>query len=79
MRTGTDFFNKADMMDSRIAQDKDNLAGPTKVAKDGYDALMKGSDKVISGFKNKASVAISNIMPDFKAADMMKGQQEPVT
>ena len=31
------------------------------------------------GFKNKVNVAMSNMMPDSKAADMMKKKQEPVT
>lgn len=76
--TDTDFFNKAGMEDSKVVQDKDKLADPAQVARDGFDALMKGDDKVISGFKNKASVAMSNLMTDSKAADMMKKQQEPV-
>jgi uncharacterized protein len=77
--TDTDFFNKADMQDSKAVQDKDKLSDPADVAKDGYDALMSGDDKVISGFKNKASVAMSNMMTDSAAADMMKKQQEPAT
>lgn len=76
--TDTDFFNKADMNESKIVEDEDKLADPADVAKDGYDALMSGDDKVISGFKNKAMVAMSNMMTDSKAADMMKKQQEPV-
>jgi uncharacterized protein len=76
--TDTDFFNKADMQESKIVEDPDKLADPAVVAKDGYEALMSGDDKVISGFKNKAMVAMSNMMTDSKAADMMKKQQEPV-
>lgn len=77
--TDTDFFNKADMQSSKAVQDKDKLSDPADVAKDGYEALMSGDDKVISGFKNKATVAMSNMMTDSKAADVMKKQQEPVT
>lgn len=77
--TDTDFFNKADMQSSKAVQDKDKLSDPADVAKDGYEALMKGDDKVISGMKNKASVAMSNVMTDSAAADMMKKQQEPAT
>jgi uncharacterized protein len=77
--TDTDFFNKADMEASKAVKDKDKLDDPARVAKDGYDALMSGDDKVISGFKNKASVAMSNMMTDSQAADMMKKKQEPVT
>lgn len=77
--TDTDFFNKADMESSKIVQDKDKLADAATVAKDGYEALMSGDDKVISGFKNKMSVTMSNMMTDSAAADMMKKQQEPAT
>lgn len=77
--TDTDFFNKAGMESSKVVQDKDKLADPAKVARDGYDALMSGDDKVVSGFKNKMMVAGSNLMSDSMAADMMKEQQEPVT
>lgn len=77
--TDTDFFNKADMTESKAVQDKDSMADPADVAKDGYDALMRGDDKVISGFKNKMQVAMTNITPDEKAADQMKKMQEPAT
>ena len=76
--TNTDFFNKADMLESKAVQDKSKLDDPAKVARDGYDALMKGDDKVISGLKNKATVAMTNLMSDSAAADAMKGKQEPV-
>lgn len=49
--TDTDFFNKADMQDSKILDTK--LSDPAKVAKDGYQALMKGDDKIISGLKKR--------------------------
>jgi uncharacterized protein len=77
--TDTDFFNKAGMQDSKAVQDKDKLADPAVVAKDGFHALMNGDDMVVSGFMNKVNVAMSNIMPDNKAADMMKKKQEPVS
>lgn len=75
--TDTDFFNKAGMLDSKIVQEPEKLADPKVVAKDGYEALMNGDDKVISGLKNKAMVSMSNMMTDSAAADMMKKQQEP--
>jgi uncharacterized protein len=74
--TDTDFFNKADMQDSKIVQQ--GMSDPADVAKDGYDALMAGEDMVISGFKNKVQVGMSNLTPDSMVADMMKKQQEPV-
>lgn len=74
--TDTDFFNKAQMQDSKIVQEG-NLADAATVAKDGYEALMKNDDMVVSGFKNKVQVAISNVLPDSMVADNVKKQQEP--
>ncbi len=53
--TDTDFFNKAGAQDSKIVEKKSKLSDPADVAKDGYKALMSRDDKVVSGFKNKAS------------------------
>lgn len=74
--TDTDFFNKAEMNASKVVQGG-KLADAATVAKDGYEALMNGDDKVVSGLKNKIQVAMTNITPDSRAADMMKKQQEP--
>lgn len=76
--TDTDFFNKADMLESKSVQDKSKMADPAKVAKDGFDALMNGDDKVISGFMNKVQVGMTNIMPEETATDLIKKQQEPI-
>ena len=74
-KTDTDFFNKAQMQDSKMMEQSGSA--PADVAKDGYEALMAGEDMVISGFKNKAMVAMSNVTPDHLVADGMKMQQEP--
>jgi uncharacterized protein len=73
--TDTDFFNKAEMQDSKIMDTK--ISDPTKVAKDGYEALMKGDDKIVSGLKNKAMVAASNVMPDTMVAEQLNKMQQP--
>ena len=74
--TQTDFFNKADMLEAKNVQEG-KLADASDVAKDGYEALMKGDDMVISGFKNKMQVAMSNIMPDEMVAEKVHHQQAP--
>lgn len=76
--TDTDFFNKAGMQDSKAVQDEDDMADPAVVARDGYEALMSGKDKVISGMKNKVQVAMSAVMPDSMVAHQMNEQQKPV-
>jgi short-subunit dehydrogenase len=76
--TDTDFFNKAGMQNSKAVQDKTAMASPADVAKDGYDALMAGDDKVVSGIKNKLQVAMSSVTPDATLAHMVYEQQKPV-
>ncbi|HWV74806.1 MAG TPA: SDR family oxidoreductase [Pseudosphingobacterium sp.] len=75
--TDTDFFRKANMENAKIVQ-KGQLEDPATVAKDGYEALMAGKDMVISGFKNKVQVGMSNVMPDSKVTDKMGKNQEPL-
>jgi short-subunit dehydrogenase len=76
--TDTGFFDKADMENSKMVQEG-KLDDPATVAKDGFEALMAGKDMVISGFRNKAQVALGSILPDSTAADTMKKQQGPVS
>jgi len=73
--TDTDFFNKAEMQDSKIIDTK--LSDPAAVARDGYNALMKGDDKIVSGLKNKVMVGMSNVMPESMVANQMNKMQEP--
>lgn len=75
--TDTDFFNKADMNESKIMEDKENFSTAEEVAKEGYDALMSGDDKVIPGLKNKWNVALSNLSTDQMAAKNMAEMQKP--
>lgn len=73
--TDTDFFHKANMEDSKMLEQK--LSDPAKVARDGYEALMKGDDMIIPGAKWKAQIAASNVIPDATLAKTMLKQQEP--
>jgi hypothetical protein len=66
------------MNDSRIVQGENSKADPAVVAKDGYEALMAGDDRVISGFKNKVQVSAANLMPDSAVAHGINEQQKPV-
>jgi len=76
--TNTDFFRKAEMESSKVAQDESKMADPADVAKDGYEALMAGKDMVVSGIKNKLMVAMDGITPDNMLAKQMAHMQEPV-
>jgi len=75
--TDTNFFRKANMLDSKAVQEGE-LADPADVARDGYEAMVAGKDMVISGFKNKLQVAMGNITPDSMLAEQTGKQQEPV-
>lgn len=74
--TDTEFFDKANMEESKIVKEQD-LADPAKVAKDGFDALMAGKHKITSGLKNKVMTGMSNVIPDDMAAEAMHQQQKP--
>lgn len=73
--TDTDFFNKAGMQTTVVAMEGD-LADPADVAKDGYEALMNGENRVISGLKNKMQVAMGNFMTDQMSAEQVRKQME---
>lgn len=76
--TDTDFFNKADMQSSKAIQDPDAKADPADVAREGFEALMAGKDKVISGLKNRIQTTIGNLIPDSVLAHQVNGQQRPI-
>jgi uncharacterized protein len=75
--TDTDFFNKADMQQSKLAKEG-KLEDAKIVAKEGYDALMRGDQMIVSGgLKNKVKVAMSNVLSDKAAAKKMQKEQSP--
>jgi uncharacterized protein len=65
--TDTDFFDRADMNDTKVGQgSKDD---PDEVAKDGFDALMSGKASVVAGsFSNRLQAEVSTHLPDTVAA-----------
>lgn len=70
--TDTEFFERADMEESRAAQGKKD--DPAKVAKDGYEALMAGKDHVVAGsVVNKIMSTASDVIPE-KASAAMHGR-----
>ena len=75
--TETEFFERADMLDTKVGQqEKDN---PAKVARDGWDALMKGEAHIVSGWKNKIQVAAAHISPAAVLAEQHRKMAEPGT
>lgn len=72
----TDFFHKAGAENS-VTYREEPLSSPQDVARDGFDALMKGERRVVSGFKNKVQSAMSSVLPDEKLASQMNDQLSP--
>lgn len=74
--TDTDFFHKAGQEDT-VTYRESSLASPEEVARDGYDALMKGESKIISGAKTKMHVWLSDLLGSRRAAANARKQNEP--
>ncbi len=75
--TETEFFERADMLDTKVgAADKDD---PAEAARQGYEALMAGDERVVAGsLKNKAPGRSSGkLMPDRAKAQMHRRMAEP--
>jgi len=73
--TETDFFERADMLDTKVGAGKKMAAD--QVAKLGYEAMMKGETEVITGWQNKLRVAISQLLPGTAGAEMHRKMAEP--
>lgn len=73
--TETDFFERADMVDTKIGQsEKDD---PADVAKEGYEAMLKGEGDVVTGFKNKVMSAAALVTPSDILAEQHRKNAEP--
>jgi short-subunit dehydrogenase len=74
--TDTEFFERAEMMDTKVGQgDKDD---PADVAKDGFEALMAGKERAVSAsLSTKLQGHGSRLMPDKLKAEMHRKMAEP--
>lgn len=75
--TETEFFERADMMDTKIGQEK--KMDPADVAKQGYDAMLAGEGQVITGWKNKMQAAMAHVMPAERLAKQHTKEAAPGT
>ncbi|MEU8815475.1 SDR family NAD(P)-dependent oxidoreductase [Actinoplanes sp. NPDC048796] len=74
--TDTQFFERAEMMDTAVGTGKKD--DPAQVAEQGFKALMKGEEKVVAGsLKTKVQGAASKVMPDKAKAEMHRKMAEP--
>lgn len=73
----TEFFKRADMMDTSVGTSKKDTAD--KVAKDGWDAMVAGKADIVSGFRNKLQAAAAHVLPEAVTAAMHRDMAEPGT
>lgn len=74
--TDTEFFDRADMAGTRVAEGpKDD---PAEVAKAGFAAMLAGDDHVVTGsWRNRLQTAASGVLPDAMAAKVHRSMTEP--
>ena len=73
--TETEFFERADMMDTKVGTSKKD--DPADVAKVGFTAMMKGEGDVVSGWHNKLRTAIASVTPAGMLAEQHRKIAEP--
>ncbi len=73
--TETEFFRRADMMDTRVGQEK--KASPADVARDGFDAMMQGEAEINSGWGNKIRATLARVTPPTVLAEQHRKMAEP--
>ena len=73
--TETDFFERADMLDTKIGTAKKDAAAD--VAKTGFDAMMQGKGDVVTGWHNKLQTAIASVTPSDILAEQHRKMAEP--
>jgi len=76
--TETEFFERAEMEGTPIGEGpKDD---PADVARQGFDAVMAGKERVVSaGMKTKAQAAAAKVLPDSVKAELHRKQAQPAT
>jgi len=75
--TDTNFFERADMLDTRVGT-SDSKDDPALVARQGFEALMKGEDHVVAGsLKTKVQAATAKVAPEEMTAEMHRKLAEP--
>ena len=74
--TDTEFFERADLMDTKVGQD-DHKADPADVARTGYQAMKRGDGDVVAGLGNKIQAAMAAVTPQSVLAEQHRKMAEP--
>ena len=74
--TETNFFHRADMDDTKVGSSNKDSA--EQVAKQGFEALMKGEKKIVAGgLGTKAQGVAAKVLPDSLKGKMHRQMAEP--
>jgi short-subunit dehydrogenase len=74
--TETNFFHRAGMDDTKVGAGR--KSDPADVARDGFEALMKGKDHVVAAMtKEKIQVAVGQVIPEKVKAEQHRKLSEP--
>lgn len=73
--TETEFFERADMMDTKVGTQVKMSAG--EVAVIGFEAMERGDADVVAGWQNKLRAAIAHVMPSEALAEMHRKMAAP--
>ena len=75
--TETEFFERADLMDTRVGQSSSKDSAEA-VAEQGYEAMRKGERRVVAAsLTTKVMEAASKVTPDAVKATLHRGMAEP--
>lgn len=72
----TEFFERADMLDTSVGA-SESKSDPADVARDGWNALMKGEAHIVSGWKNKIQATLAHVTPAAILAEQHRKMAEP--
>ena len=75
--TETEFFERADLEDTKVGAPDAKRDDPAMVARVGFEALMKGEGDVVAGLKNKLQAAATRVLSDSQLAEMHRAMAEP--
>jgi short-subunit dehydrogenase len=75
--TDTEFFRRAEMMDTKVGTEPKD--GAYDVAKAGFDAMLRGESDVVTGLKNKIQSTVANVTPNEMLARQHRKMAEPGT
>jgi short chain dehydrogenase len=73
--TETEFFERADLMDTKVGQSsKDD---PADVASAGFEAMMRGNGDVVAGWKTKLQTSMAAVTPAGWLAEVHRKKAAP--